>query len=124
MEEILKLIAEEMETLQIPYEYEQWTGPVSYPYFVGEILPEIPMNEDGISDYVFFLKGWTKNKFQTAIRLADTFRRRYPTTGKHFLRNGKGISIYYDTINTLPHDHSEEIKRIEFRFTIKLYDTE
>jgi len=124
MEEILTLINEEMETLQIPYEYEQWTGAVQYPYFVGELLPEIPMNEDGISEYTFFLRGWTKKKFQTAINLAATFRKRYPVTGRHVLQNGKGISIFYDTLNTLPHDQDEEIKSVEFRFTIKLYNNE
>ena len=35
MTEILNFINEELEESGIPYEYGEWTGKVSYPYFVG-----------------------------------------------------------------------------------------
>lgn len=50
MEEVLSFIACELETLNIRYEFAEWTGRIKYPYFVGEFSEIDPATEDGLEE--------------------------------------------------------------------------
>ena len=48
MIEVLNVISEQLERLNIPYEFGEWTEEVSYPYFVGSYTETEHRQEDGI----------------------------------------------------------------------------
>lgn len=121
MEEILRVISEEMERLNIPYEFAEWTKPVQYPYFVGEII-EIPTEaEDGIDRFSFILSGFTRGRFLDLILTSSELKKEYPATGKMILTEaGEGVAIYYDYLSVI--DTAEpDLKRTDIYFSIFYY---
>ena len=56
--EKLKFINEQMEVLNIPYEFGMWQSDIVYPYFVGEITESPIMTEDGFEESTLLLTGY------------------------------------------------------------------
>ena len=63
--EALKYVNDCLESLSIPYEFMQWTKPLSFPYFVGEYTEIEPMNEDGLEQGTLILTGTTNKNYLT-----------------------------------------------------------
>ena len=70
MEEVLLFIDTELSKIGVPYEFLEWTQPVSYPYFVGEYNETEPTNESGELDKVFILTGFCRGK-DARLRLEE-----------------------------------------------------
>ena len=62
--EVLKFINEQLDSLEVPYEFGEWsTVPVQYPYFVGEMpSPEDIYTEDGLEEITFLITGFHRGK--------------------------------------------------------------
>jgi hypothetical protein len=62
----LKFINEQMDIIAVPYELNEWTQAVSYPYYVGEFTEDEPTTEDGAEQSTLILTGFYRGE-QTTI---------------------------------------------------------
>ena len=60
MVDMLGFISDQLDQLGIPYEFGEWTGEISYPYFVGSFNEIEHRLEDGYTGGVFTLDGWSR----------------------------------------------------------------
>ena len=60
MVDMLGFISDQLDQLGIPYEFGEWTGEISYPYFVGSFNETEHRLEDGYTGGVFTLDGWSR----------------------------------------------------------------
>ena len=81
MIETLNFIQQELNNASIPYEFERWTAPVTYPYFVGETSTVEPMNEDGQEEMTVILTGWNRPNLYPLYLMAEKVRRIFPPIG-------------------------------------------
>ena len=58
-----KFIDEQLSILEIPYELNEWTAKVSYPYSVGEFTEDAPNNEDGHEHTTLILIVFHRGKY-------------------------------------------------------------
>ena len=56
MVDMLGFISDQLDQLGIPYEFGEWTGEISYPYFVGSFNETEHRLEDGYTGGVFTLE--------------------------------------------------------------------
>ena len=60
----LKFINEQMDILEIPYEFgDEWTSKVTYPYFTGEFTETPTTTEDGCEETEVILTGFHRGKY-------------------------------------------------------------
>lgn len=62
MVSILDFINEKLEDAGIPYEFGEWTQPVSYPYFVGSFDESTFRYEDNCTTGTFLIDGWGRGQ--------------------------------------------------------------
>ena len=60
MVEVLKYVAEQLESASIPYAYGEWMDTVTYPYFVGNYDESEWRYEDNFSGGTFTIDGWSR----------------------------------------------------------------
>lgn len=68
MVDMLGFISDRLDQLGVPYEFGEWTGTVSYPYFVGSFNETEHRIEDGYTSGIFTLDGWSRG---TKLPLAE-----------------------------------------------------
>lgn len=120
MLDVLKIIAEELAGIEIPYEFERWTADVEYPYFVGEYTESPAMNEDGLQESEFILTGTTRGSWleleQAKAAIEQAFN---PIEGKTLITpNGNGVAIFYGNAFPVP-TGVDELKRIQINLQVK-----
>lgn len=119
---VLQFINEQMEALQIPYEFGEWTSDVHYPYFVGEGTELEPMTEDGASEISFILTGFHRGNFITLEEIKEKIKRHFPSV--HGLRaqteNG-AIAVFYGGAFYVPTGEAK-LRKIQINLKIKTWE--
>lgn len=77
MVDLLSFISEKLEQLNIPYEFEEWTGVVTYPYFVGSFNEIEHRIEDGYTGGTFTLDGWSRESKLSLIEVSDKVKKEF-----------------------------------------------
>lgn len=114
----LKYISDELEALDIDYEFGGWSSnPVPDPYFVGEYTePEsLTKEENGLQEITFLLTG-TGTNWLTLERAKSTIESNISKTA--ILPNGNGIAVFYAGSMIIPTGDAE-LKRIQINLSIK-----
>lgn len=114
----LKFIADELDELNINYEFGGWsTDPVPDPYFVGEYTePEsLTKEEDGYQEISFILTG-TSRQWILLEEAKAIIEKNISKTA--ILPNGNGIAVFYAGSLIIPTGDAE-LKRIQINLTIK-----
>lgn len=109
---VLTTIKTELETLNIPYTFDEWDKQIKLPQFIGEITELPTYNEDGKSEYSFILNGYAKS-YGYLFDVASQLKSKYKTSS---IING--IVIKYDNTTTISSD-KDDLKQIEIKFTVK-----
>lgn len=124
MIELLNFVQSEMNTLDIPYEFMEWTSKVKYPYFVGELSEFEPNSEDGLEEKTLILTGTTENTWLELIEIQEKLKKEYPSdVGKTaILESGSGVA-FYNTASPIP-TGDEKLKRLQINITVKLWKVE
>lgn len=114
---MLKFVAEELESLDIPYEFGQWsTTPIKYPYWVGEYIEEESLNEDGKEECTFILTGFARGAFLALETQKEQIKDHF-WTGAAKVENGVGCIIYYGSALPLA-ENDPDLKKIQVELKI------
>lgn len=117
--EALGYISDCLESLNIPYEFLEWTGDLSFPYFIGEYTELTPLYESGLEEGTFMLTGTTNQSKLTLEQFKETIRQFFPAEGRtEILSNGSGLVVSYDTAFPVP-TGEQGLHRIQINLNIK-----
>lgn len=117
----LSYINEQMNTLSVPYEFGQWSSEVKYPYFVGEISEEPPINEDGGEQKTFILTGFHRGTRSELIEVKEKIKKHFdPIHGLRAAVNGNAIAVFYDGFFFIPTGEAS-LKKIQINLKIKMW---
>lgn len=75
MVDMLGFISDQLDQLGIPYEFDEWTGEISYPYFVGSFNETEHRLEDGYTGGVFTLDGWSRGSKLPLAEINDKLKK-------------------------------------------------
>ena len=81
MVDIVSFVGKKLHEAGVPYEYGEWTGNISYPYFVGSFMETESYFEDGQTVGIFTIDGWSRGSKVKLLEMVDkikaTFRSLY-----------------------------------------------
>lgn len=114
MKKVLKTINNELNSMNIPYTFDEWDREIELPQFIGEISEVPTLYEDGLSEYTFILTGYAiKNEVGYLFDVAERLKARYKPS---YVTNG--IVIMYDS--TIPiENNTDDLKQIQITLKIK-----
>ena len=122
MEEVLSFINAELSKIGVPYEFLEWTQPVSYPYFVGEYNETESTTESGELDKTFILTGFCRGKDarlrleENRQKIEDAFLEGIMAT----LNSGSVLAVFYGNAFYIPTGEAEFYK-IQINLSLKLW---
>lgn len=107
---VLEFIKEQMDDLNVPYRFWEWTGEPPETYFVGEFTETGGNSEDGAIEGEITLSGFTRGTYADLDALRDKIYLRF-RNGERTVKNGKGVVVTYSHAMTVPSD-LEGVKRM------------
>lgn len=117
--DILKFMYAQMNVLEIPYEFGEWTSEIQYPYFVGEMTDQEATTEDGMEEYTFVLNGFHRGKILDLEKVKETIKKHFDTIHGVRIANESGaIAAFYSHSAYLPTGEAE-LKRVQINIKIK-----
>jgi hypothetical protein len=119
---VLKFINEQMEALQIPYEFGEWTSEVQYPYFVGECTELEPTTEDGASESSFILTGFHRGDYITLEEIKNKIKKHFPSVhGLRVQTESGAIAAFYGGAFFVPTGEAK-LRKIQINLKIKTWE--
>ena len=119
---ILKFINEQMEALQIPYEFGEWTSDVQYPYFVGECTEVESVTEDGGSEASFILTGFHRGDYITLEEIKNKIKKHFPSVhGLRVQTESGAIAAFYGGAFFVPTGEAK-LRKIQINLKIKTWE--
>ena len=107
----LKFINEQMGVIGVPYEFGQWSSPVNYPYFVGEITEEPTTTEDGYEASTMLLTGFHRGSLIDLETIKNKIKSHFsPFYGLRSGIDSGAIAVYYDGSFYIPTGEAELYK--------------
>lgn len=122
MADVLSFIKSELEKINVPYEFGEWTSEVSYPYFVGEYSESESYTEDGQEDTTFILTGFSRSSGLALEEIKGKIQAAFPPVGGNtaILENGSGIAVFYSRSFPVP-TGEEGLKKIQINLSVKFW---
>ena len=115
----LKFINEQMGVIAVPYEFGEWTSPVSYPYGVGEITEDPITTEDGAEQSTLLLTFFNRGKMIDLLEIKEKIKNHFPPVyGLRGDTEGGTIAAFYDGFFTIPSGEAD-LKKIQINIIIK-----
>lgn len=115
MVDILKFINKKL--TGIPYEYGEWTGEVSYPYFVGSFTEDDYRFEDGHTGGTLTIDGWSRKSKLELLQYADEIKDTFSDLIE--VDENYAFAIRYGAMQEIPSGEADL-----FRVTITLFTDE
>lgn len=116
---VLGIIADEMNHLDVPYEFMRWTSGVQYPYFIGEYSETATDTEDGYKESTLMITGTTKGSWleleQIKEKIEHHFSRIY---GLRKSTDSGTVVIFYENSFPVPTGEAD-LKRIQINLHVK-----
>lgn len=117
MVDILKFINKKITDIDIPYEYGEWTGEISYPYFVGTFSEDEYRFEDGHTSGTLTIDGWSRDSKLGLLQCADKVKEAF--TDLVEVDGNNAFAIRYAATQEIPSGEADL-----FRVTITLFTDE
>lgn len=114
----LKFINEQMDMISVPYEFDEWTSPVSYPYGVGEITEDPIITEDGAEQSTLLLTYFHRGKMTDLLEIKEKIKKHFPPV--YGLRGDTevgSIAVFYDGFFIVPSGEGD-LKKIQINLKI------
>lgn len=119
MTSALGIIATELNSIGVPYEFMEWTDAVQYPYFVGEYQEVTPTAEDGGKESTFLLTGTTKGSWLELEQIRASIESHFnPIYGLRVQLDDGCVAIFYENSFPVPTGEAD-LKRIQINLRIK-----
>lgn len=115
----LKFINRQMDLISVPYELDEWTSDVVYPYGVGEITEEPTMTEEGAEESSLLLTFWHRGKIIDLERIKKKIKNHFhPIYGLRGSTDSGTIAVFYDSAFYI-HSGEAELKKLQINLKIK-----
>ncbi len=118
----LQFINEQMDILSVPYEFDEWTSKVQYPYCVGEIVETEPTTEDGYEQSTFLLTCFNRGSEGVLLKLEGIkakIKKHFPSIyGLRAATESGAIAVYYGGADYIPTNEAG-LKRLQINLIIK-----
>lgn len=118
--EKLKFINDQMDQIGVPYELNEWTSEIKYPYFVGEITVEPTSTEDGLEQSTLLLTGFNRGNLTALLTVMKKIESHFPPV--YGLRgttdSGSSIAVFFDGSFPVPTGEAD-LKKIQINLKIK-----
>lgn len=115
----LGFINEQMDILAVPYELEEWTGDVVYPYSVGEVTESPTTTEDGYEESTLVLTLFHRGKYMILENIKESIKKHFdPNYGLRSSIDSGTIAVFYDGAFPVPTGEAE-LKRMQVNLLIK-----
>lgn len=115
----LRFIKEQMEILEVPYEYGEWTEEITYPYFTGEIIESPYTTEDGFHGSSLKITGWHRGYMVELERYKNKIEQHFhPITGCTQKMDNSTIAGFYESAFYIPSGDAD-LKKIEISIELK-----
>lgn len=116
---MLKIFKEQMQKIDVPYEFMRWTSNVQYPYWIGEYSDTPTDSEDGYEEGTLMLTGTTTGSWLELIEQKDKIKNHFPTVYGLRLSTDIGAVVFYYE-NSFPVDTgTADLKRIQVNLKVK-----
>jgi hypothetical protein len=128
MKEVLKLITSKMQESGLDYHFmKNKKRKVTYPYWVGELLPTDPNTEDGRKEFTFILTGFNRASDTTEGTLfelleeAEKIEERFPQVeGLTAVVRNQAIAVYYSSCQPIDAG-DEQLTKVQINLAIKTW---
>jgi len=128
MKQVLKLIASEMKKADIDYHFmKNKKKKITYPYFVGELLPTEPATEDGKKEFTLVLDGFNRKSETTEGTLfelleeAEKIEDHFPQIeGLTAIVKNQAIVVYFSSCQSID-SGDEQLERVQVNLSIKTW---
>ena len=120
--EALNYINDMLSDLSVPYEYMEWTKPLSFPFFIGEYQELESRDEDGKEEGVFIITGTTDKDYLSLELIKERVKSHLTSTGLTDILKNSAIVILYDTAFMIP-TGEQGLKRIQINLIVKEWRT-
>lgn len=128
MRQILKLISSEMKKAGIDFHFiKNKKVRITYPYFVGELLPAEPDTEDGKREFTLTLDGFNRESENTEGTLFELLEKVEkieehfpPVEGLTALVGNQTIAVFYSGCQPVD-SGNEQLERVQVNLTIKTW---
>lgn len=115
----LKFIKTQMDILAVPYEFGEWTKPIQYPYWVGEITEGDPITEDGAMESTLILTCFQRGTYAAIETEKEKIRKHFhPVHGLRGQTDSSAIAVYYGGAFYVP-TGEKDLKRMQINLNIK-----
>ena len=118
----LKFINEQMDILEIPYEFgDEWTSKVTYPYFTGEFTEVPTLDEDGYEETEVILTGFHRGTgaLMELETIKNTIKKHFdPICGLSASTDSGIIVVFFNGSFPIP-TREADLKRIQINLLIK-----
>lgn len=115
----LKFINKEMDAIAVPYQYGEWASKLVYPYGVGEIVTESPLNEDGAEESTLLLTFWHRGELIELEKIKDKIKKHFhPIYGLRGETDSGTIAVFFDTAFPVPSGEAA-LKKMQINLKIK-----
>ena len=117
----LKFINEQMEFLEIPYEFNEWTSePIPKMYFVGEEYREDEIEtEDGASAASMILTGFHRGKYIALEEAKEKIKQHFhPIFGLRSPNDSGVIAVFFNDAFSIPSGEAN-LTKIQINLKIK-----
>ena len=93
----LNFFSEQMQALEINYEFGEWTSEAVYPYFVGEITESPTHTEDGKTESTVILTGFHRGSFIDLETVKEKIKKHFnPICGRCAKTGSGSIAVFFD----------------------------
>ena len=112
-------ISDQLRSIAVLYELEEWTSNIKYPYWTGEFTEEPVMTEDGAEESTVILNGFNRGKAIDLVRDKEKIKQLFdPTDGLRAKTGSGSIAVFFDGSFSIPTGEAD-LKRMQINLKIK-----
>ena len=117
----LGIFKDELNTIDVPYEFMRWTSPIEDRYWVGEYFETPTDTEDGYEEGTLILTGTTRGSWVTLLDDEVTIKDHFPNIFGLRKATEKGVVvIFYENSSPVPTGEAD-LKRMQINLKIKAW---
>lgn len=124
MQMVHEFIAKQMDVLDIPYEFGEWTQDVIYPYGVGEVIEPESDTEDGKEEPSVKLTFWHRGQYIALEEIKNKIKKHFnPINGLRAKTDSGAIAVFFSGAMYIPTNEAE-LKRLEITLRVMEWEGE